>query len=313
LREADVERLLTMDEALAAVEEAFRWQGLGQVSNRPRQRVQVSGRGLHVMPAGIPALDMMGLKAYTTTPQGTRFLFLLYRIESGELLSIIEADRLGQLRTGAASGVATRHMAGREARTVGLFGSGWQAQSQLEAVCAVRAIRQVKVYSRQAMRRELFAEQMSKALEVQVVPVDDPQQVVADAEIVVTATSAKEPVLRGEWLEPGTHLNAIGANWANRREIDEAAVTRSAVIAVDSLEQAKIESGDLLVPIEKGLLQWEQVHELGEIVAGKMPGRPSASAITLFKSHGVAMEDVAVAARVYEKAKRDKIGEEIPV
>lgn len=254
----------------------------------------------------------MGFKAYTTSRNGAHFLFLLYGGD-GRLLAIMEADRLGQVRTGAASGVATKYMARKEAATIGIFGTGWQARSQLPAVCAVRSIRQVKAYSRNAERRQAFCREMSETLNVEVIPVEDPEEAVKEADILITITTAKEPVLKGVWLQPGVHLNVAGSNFAQKRELDEEAVRRSALIVVDSKEQARIESGDLLVPIERGLLRWEDVHELGEVVAGRLPGRRSDQEITLFKSNGIALEDVAVAWRVYERAKAEGFGQELPL
>ncbi len=314
LTEREVERLLDMGTALEAVEEAFRHYGSGAASNRPRTRLLVPGGVLHVMSAAIPAMGAMGLKSYSTFRSGNRFLFLLYSTETGELLSIMEADRLGQVRTGAASGVATKYLAREDADTIGIFGTGWQAEAQLEAICAVRRIKTIKAYSRNPANRERFCHKMSALLGIEVRAVESPEEAARGAGVIVTATTAKEPVLKGEWLEPGTHINAVGVNWANRRELDEAAVRRADLIVVDSKEQSEIESGDLLPLLKSGTLSWDRIRELGEIVAGRFAWkRSSAEQITLFKSHGIAIEDVAAAIRVYHLARERGLGTEVPI
>ncbi|MBI2878847.1 MAG: ornithine cyclodeaminase family protein [Candidatus Rokubacteria bacterium] len=313
LTEQDVARLLPMDLALEAVEEAFRWQGQGKVVNRPRVRLKVPGGLLHVMPAAAPELKAMGLKAYATTRGGARFVVLLFSAESGELLAVMEADRLGQMRTGAASGVATRYLARPDAETVGIYGTGWQACSQLEAVSAVRKIREVRAYGRDPERRQAFAREMAGRLGVPVIPVERPEEAARGASILVTITNSRTPVLQGAWLEPGAHVNAAGSNALERAELDVEAVRRAALIVVDSLEQARLECGDLVAPIEQGATRWEAIRELGEVMAGNHPGRSGPEAITLFESQGVAMEDVAVAVRVWERARAEGVGQALPI
>ncbi|MCI0529544.1 MAG: ornithine cyclodeaminase family protein, partial [Nitrospira sp.] len=242
-----------------------------------------------------------------------KFLFFLYHSETGELLAIMEANRLGQMRTGAASGVATKYIARLDARSVGLFGAGWQAQTQLMAVCAVRQIQTVKVYSRTPEKRQAFSQEMNRLLNADIRPVDTPEEAVQGSDIVITITTAREPVFKGEWLEAGTHLNVAGSNSIIKREVDDTALKRSGLIVVDSREDGRIESGDLIVPIEKGIIHWGQIRELGEIVAGYVPGRRAPDEITLFKSNGLAIEDVAVAAKVYELAKSQGVGVELPM
>jgi len=313
LTDDDVARLLTMPEALEAVEEAFRHHGEGKAVNRPRARVRLPQGILHVMAAGLPHVGVLGLKAYTTFRGAVRFHVHLYSAEDGRLLALIEADRLGQIRTGAASGVATRYLARPDASVVGIFGTGWQARSQLQALCAVRQVREVRAYGRDAARRTAFCREMEAALQVPVRPAPEPRVVVEGADIVTTMTTAKAPVFDGRWLEQGTHVNAAGSNFAEKQEIDEAAVMASRLVVVDSKEQARIECGDLIAPIDRGLLSWDQVHELGEVVAGKIPARERPGDITLFESQGLALEDMAVAAVVYRKALREKVGRELPL
>ncbi len=313
LTEADVTALLPMSLVLETVEEVFRWQGEGKLTNRPRVRLPVPGGLLHVMPAALPETRVMGLKTYATVRGGAKFVVLLFSTESAALLAVIEADRLGQMRTGAASGVATRHLARPDADRVGCYGTGWQARSQLEAVCAVRKVREVRVYGRDENRRARFADEMSAALGVPVAAVDRPEAAARDASILITITSSKTPVLEGRWIVPGAHVNAAGSNALQRAELDVEAFRRAALVTTDSLEQARVECGDLVAPIEQGVLRWEDVVELGEIVVGKRPGRRSPDDITLFESQGVAMEDVAVAARLVARARERQTGREIPI
>ena len=311
LTEQQVTELLDINTAIEAVEGVLRNHAEGAATNRPRYRVAMPASQLHVMAAGDRRLAVYGLKAYTASRKGTRFLVLLYESETGDLLAMIEADRLGQMRTGAATGVATKHMAREGADTVGIFGTGWQAESQLMAVCAVRPIKSVKAYSRKAERRAAFARKMSALLGVEVVPVATAEEAARDQAIIVTITTAREPVLKGEWVAPGAHINAAGANFLSKSEIDVEAIRRAAVIAVDSIEQSRLEAGDLMPAIERGVISWESVTELGRIIAGRTPGRRSDEDITIFKSNGIGLEDISTALRVYNLARQRGIGQEI--
>ena len=311
LTENDVTSLLNMDTAIAAVEEVLRDQATGDAINRPRYRVAMPASQLHVLAAGDKRLGVTGLKAYTASRKGARFIVLLYDSENGDMLAMIEADRLGQMRTGAASGVATKYLARADADTVGIYGTGWQAESQLLAVCEVRKVKSIKAYGRNAQRREAFARKMSSLLRVDVLAVESPEEAARGQAIVITATSAREPVLKGEWIEPGTHLNVVGSNFLSKAEVDVEAIKRASIIAVDSIEQSRIEAGDLLPAIERGVTSWESITELGRIVAGMHRGRTSESDITLFKSNGIALEDISTALRVYNLARSKGIGKEI--
>jgi ornithine cyclodeaminase/alanine dehydrogenase-like protein (mu-crystallin family) len=311
LRERHVTELLTIETALEAVEEVLRDQAAGEATNRPRYRVAMPASQLHVMAAGDKRLGVCGLKTYTASRKGARFLVLLYDAASGDMLAMIEADRLGQMRTGAASGVATKYMARSSADVLGVYGSGWQAESQVMAVCAARPLRQVRVYSRQAEKREAFARRMASLVRCEVVAVAEPEAAARGCSIIVTATTSREPVLQGEWIEPGTHINAAGSNFLSKAEIDVETVRRSAVIAVDSIEQSRLEAGDLLPALDRGVITWESVTELGRIIAGYDKGRVSDDQITLFKSNGIALEDISTALRVYNLARERGVGEEI--
>jgi alanine dehydrogenase len=311
LNEQQVTDVLTMEMAIAAVEEALRHQGIGSAINNPRTRVRLPTGQLHLMSAGLPTHGVIGYKAYTAFRGKTRFHVMLYSADTGELLAMVQADRLGQLRTGAASGVATTYMARADAHHVGIFGTGWQARAQLEAVCAVRSIQSIKAFGRDATRRQTFCTEMSQQLSLPVEAATIPETVVRGMDVVITSTNARDPLFDGNWLEPGTHVNAIGSNALVRREIDDTTVRRSALIVVDSKEQARLECGDLLGPLERGLIHWEQVRELGDVVAGFMPGRSQPSDITLFESHGLALWDLAVGIAVYNVAKTKGVGCEL--
>jgi ornithine cyclodeaminase/alanine dehydrogenase-like protein (mu-crystallin family) len=239
-------------------------------------------------------------------------IVMLYDYETGALLSCMEGGRLGQIRTGAASGLATKYMAKEDSATVAVIGSGFQARTQLEAVCAVRDIKGVKVFSRKEERRTAFAERSSESLKVDVKAVESAQECVEGADVVIVITSAREPALLGEWLSPGTHVNAAGGNHWMRREVDEETVLRSEVIVVDDLDQAKIECGDLMWLEPRGSFRWDMAKELQDVVAGRVNGRPSEESITLFESMGLALEDIAAAHLVYNKAKAQGIGQELP-
>jgi len=312
LTEQDVTKLLTMEDALAAVEAVFKAQATGEATNEPRRRLRAGGAVLQVMSGAVANFGdfkgLLGLKSYVVTRNKARLYVNLYDAESGDLIALIEADKLGQMRTGAASGVATKYLARADAKTVGLFGTGWQAQSQLEAVCAARDVESVKVYSRSPENRARFCQEMSARLSgVNVAPVERPEDA-ADAGVIITITASREPVLEGAWLKPGAHVNAAGGNSILRRELDDEAIRRSSFIAVDSIDQAKIEAGELITAVEKGMLTWERVRELRYVVSGEMRGRTSDDQITLFKSLGVAIEDVATAAVLYRKAKEQNVG-----
>jgi len=312
LTENDVAGLLTMDIALEAVEEGFRQQAAAQASNSPRLRLPLAKGAFNFMAAAAPGLGVMGMKTYGVFGAGgARFYVQLYSTENGELLAVIEANTMGQIRTGAASGLATRLMARDDASDVGIIGSGFQARTQLEAVCRVRDVSTVRVYSRTSERREEFARWASKTLDVSVTAVDSAEECIRGSDIAIAITSAASPVIKGAWLKDGAHINAAGSNHFMRREIDSEAVLRSRVIVTDDVEQAKIECGDLILPVDKGGLRWRQVHELHEVVSGAAKGRHTDDDITLFESHGVALEDIATGMRVVRMARERGVGQEV--
>jgi alanine dehydrogenase len=312
LTESDVKSILTMPLALEAVEDSFRRLADASLLVQPRRRLNIPGKSyLHYMAAGDSTAGYLGLKIYTSSREGLRFLIPLFDAESGDLLALIEADYLGQMRTGAASGVATKFLAAQDARTVAIIGTGSQARTQLEAVAQVRKVESVRAYSRHAHRREAFAEEMTALLKNPVRAVESAERAVRGAAIVITSTTSTQPVVNGAWLEPGTHINAIGANFPQKRELDDAAVERADLMVVDFREQAKMEAGDLIHVLGEDASRWAQVHELAEVVAGQTPGRTNARQITLFKSSGIASEDIVTAGRIYELARQRHIGQEV--
>ncbi len=302
ITEQQVREALPMSKAIELVEEAFCRLDGDKAVNHPRRRVVMENRTvLHYMAAGDNESGYLGTKVYATSRHGAHFMVLLFEAARSTLLATIEANALGQIRTGAVSGVATRYMSRAYAATLAMIGTGYQAETQLEAVANVRDLTQVKVYSRSKERRAAFAAKMAARLQLAIEPAETAAAAVAAADIISTVTNAREPVLTGNQVAAGCHINAAGSNHAKRREIDAEAVERAAVIAADSVEQAQMEAGDLIGAAEEGRLDWSRVHELSSIVAGRAAGRTDDSDITLFESQGLAIEDIAVAGYVYEQ------------
>jgi alanine dehydrogenase len=313
LTEEDVRQLFPMQGAIECVTASFKAQHDGTGTNRSRERIFLPETSLHYMAAGYGREKLLGMKIYTVSRDALRFLVLLYDGESGALIAMIEADHLGRIRTGAASGIATDHMARADAAVAGVVGTGRQARTQLEAVVAVRPIQKAIVFGRDSTRRDAFAKEMADKLGFSVEAADSAEAAVRPADVVITATTSRDPVLKGDWLKPGVHVNAIGANMLNRRELDDATLTRAALIAVDSLEQAKEEAGDLVQGIDAIEGGWKSIVELHDIVAGTRRGRDSDGDITIFKSSGIALWDVISAQYVYGRAVEEGRGRRIPV
>lgn len=313
LTEADVDRLFDMDAAMYTVESSLLHQASGNAINQPRQRLN-AGPDTHVntMMASDSEWGVMGFKTYTFAGGVYNFFVFLSDSRTGTLLAIIEANRMGQLRTGAATGLATRLMARSEASSVGVIGSGFQARTQLEAVSKARDLRLVKVYSPNRERRDAYVHEMSDRLKLDVVPVKSAHEAVSETDIVVTITSSRTPVLLGEWLAPGMHIAAVGGADPYVSELDFAAVERADLIVVDDRSQSRIESGELMMPASRGLLLWERTRELWQVVSGQVPGRNSGEDVTLFKSLGMALWDVTSAKVVYDRAVEQGIGRAVP-
>ncbi len=314
INEAEVRQLLNMKMAIDAVESVSRKQAAGTVVVQPRRRFELPGGGFfHYMAAMDTEAGFVAMKQYTYVKGKLRFLVTLYEMATGELLALMEADYMGQLRTGAASGVATKYLACDGAKVAAILGTGGQAKTQLEAVAAVRKLESARAYGRDPERRTEFCEEMSRRLGIPVSAADSAAGAVREADIVTTATTSPKPVLRGVDLAPGVHINAIGANHAHKRELDDAAIGKTDLVVVDSVEQSKQEAGDLLLPFANHPQRWENVIELADLVGGKVPGRRSESQVTLFKSNGIASWDLAVAIIVYRLAVERHLGRELPL
>jgi len=314
ISEAEVRTVLTMPLAIEAVEEISRKQATGEVVVHPRRRFELPAGGyFHYMAAVDLTAGFLAMKQYTYVKGRLRFLVPLYEISTGNLLALIEADYMGQLRTGAASGVATKYLARKNAKVAAIIGTGGQARTQIEAVASVRKLDIVRAYGRNASRREAFCKEMSERLGVPFQPVDSASEAVKGADIVSTATTTSQPIVNGADLAEGAHINAIGANHAHKRELDNEAVASADVIVVDSIEQSRQEAGDLIIAFHGDESCWTGVKKLSEVVAGKASGRTSDAEVTLFKSNGIAAWDLAVAMKVYALAKEKKLGRELPL
>jgi ornithine cyclodeaminase len=314
IKENEVEQILTMPKAVALVEQALRDRAEGRAVDVPRVRTRTAAGTLHVVQGASSALKLIGYKAYYS-PQGkkTTYHVHLFDADSGKLIAMIEASQLGMVRTGAASGVATRYLAREDAAVVGMIGAGKQAIGQLEAVCEVRKIREVRVYSRSPQRARAFCSALSDKLGVEMRAVSSGVEAVRGADIVNVITKAATPVLEGRWLEPGQHINAAGSNALTRRELDADAVKRCALVVVDSRATARNESGDLLPLVDAGLLDWDTLPELGEVIVGRVPGRGAQDAITLYESHGMCIQDLYTGKYVLDTALQQGIGVDLPI
>jgi alanine dehydrogenase len=305
LSESDVAELLTPADALAAVEGCFLRMSRGAVENRPRTRFRVEDGVFAVMAAADDELRRAGVKAYTWLSGGTPFVVVLFDLQRAALAAVIEADKLGQLRTGGASGVAAKYLAKSNAQTLGVIGCGWQAESQVACIReACPTIERVVAFCRTENRLDAFCRKVgAEAGETH----RDP----AEQDVVVTVTTSRDPVLRGEWLQPGALVCAVGANDPKARELDNAALERATFVCCDSREQARHESGDLIEPVQQGILDWLEVHELHEVVAGELTGRQSDDDIVLFKSNGIAAWDVAIAEAAVVRAREQSAGRDL--
>ena len=312
ITEAEVARLVTVKDAIATLDELFATWGQPSTWNIPRRRAPLPGGAFNLMGAAYGAKNVYGLKAYAGM-KGGQFHTLLYSSTDGKLKAVIEADLFGQLRTGAASGLATRVLANPDAQTLGMIGVGRQSRTQAIAVCAVRPIKRVLVFARTAESREAYARTLEKELGVEVRAAHSAEACVSEANVVVTITKSAVPVFRGEWLTKGTHVNVAGANSGDRREVDGETVLRSAIKVTDHVEQAMLEAGEFRDLVAANKLKWSDVRELGELVMGNLQGRKSSSDITLFKSLGIALEDVAFGELVYQRALAAGVGKPMPI
>jgi ornithine cyclodeaminase/alanine dehydrogenase-like protein (mu-crystallin family) len=305
LTDADVEALLTPADAVDVIEACFARMARGSVENRPRYRLGLESGVLAVMAAADRELGYAGAKVYSGFRDGGSFAVLLFAADRPELVAVLEADQLGRLRTGAVSGVAAKHLARPGAATLGVIGCGRQAETQVACVrAAVPSIERVVAYCRTEASLREFCQRVGAEP-------GEGHRDAAEQDVVVTATTSRDPVLRGEWLEPGALVCAIGANDTRRRELDNVVLERATFVCCDSREDAQLESADLIEPVASGVLDWLEVHELHEVVAGEVRGRQEDTDIVVFKSNGLAAWDVAAAAAVVESARAAGAGREL--
>jgi alanine dehydrogenase len=305
LTESDVAELVTPADAVEVVEASFHRLAAGRLLNAPRRRLPLREGALADMAASDLELGLAGGKLYVATPQRAIFVVCIFETEEPRLAAVVEADQLGRLRTGAATAVATRYLARRGARTLGVLGCGWQAETQVACIrAAVPGLERVFAYCRTPERLAGFCERVGAT------PAESHREA-GSQDVVVTVTSSRDPVLRGEWLPPGALVAAVGANHPSRRELDNAVLERASFVCCDSLEGARLESGDLIEPVEAGVLDWLEVHELQEVVAGEVQGRQSDSDIVVFKSNGLAAWDLALGAEVLRRARAAGAGREV--
>ena len=318
ITEEDVKKLpLSIEAAIPIMEETFRMLADSSVDNGPRLRMPFNNGFMQFAPGALHGKQVAGFKLWANfgrgagVHKGSPGYDYLYSMETGELLAIVHAYLIGKYRTSAQSAVAVKYLSPSDTSVIGLYGTGRIAEGQLEAVCRVRPIRRVRVYSRKPENRIAFCERMSKQLGIEVLPANAPQEVPRDADIIITASTSEVPILFGEWITRPCLIVAAGANHWYKREIDGKAVTRADLVVVDEKEHAKVESGNLLYAIAKGLLSWNRVEELGNVVNGRVKLPDLKRSTILFGSHGLAVTDVAMAARTYELARAHGIGTEI--
>jgi ornithine cyclodeaminase/alanine dehydrogenase-like protein (mu-crystallin family) len=297
LTEADAASLIQPAEAVPIIEDSFRRLAAGVVHNQPRARLPMNGGHLALMGATDLGLGYSGIKTYSATDTQAVFVVVIFHNESGDCAGVLEAATLGRLRTGAASGVAAKYLARDGASTLGIIGCGFQAETQVACIrAAVPTIDRVTAYCRSAEALAAFCARVGAE------PAESHRDAVEEADVVVTATTSKDPVLRGEWLKPGALVCAIGANDPSRRELDNVVLERASFVCCDSREQARLESGDLIDPVQAGILDWLEVYELQDVVVGEVRGRDSDDDIIVFKSNGMAAWDVAIGAAAIERA-----------
>lgn len=318
LSEDDVRQVLTIPLALEAVDAAHRELAAAAApqgpaaQDTPRARTRLPQTTLHLLHGALPGHGVLGFKAYTSNRSGNRFQVHLFDAATGALKAILAADLLGMMRTGAASGVAAKYLARPEARVAGVFGSGWQAEGHVQALCAALPLQRVNVFARDAGRLADFCQRMSELTGVDVRPAASAEALVREAEVLGTVTTAASPLFDADWLQAGCHINAAGSNSLIRQEISEGALRKCGLIAVDTVDAAVKEAGDLLPLFEKGRLQTRQLVELGDIMVGRRPGRSDAGQITLFESQGLAVQDLALASRVLALAEARGLGQPLP-
>jgi ornithine cyclodeaminase/alanine dehydrogenase len=300
-----------MDAMLEAIESMQRQYGDGQAHNMTRRKIIAESGMLSVMGGGLFHQGLLGVKTYTVVKGAYSFQVSLYDANTGELLLYTQANRLGQLRTGATTGVAVKHLANPGDATVGIIGTGGQAATQLAAVSKVRGIKKIKAFSRTQDRREEFARRMTDTMGVEVFAAASNEDAVRDCDVVLCIAATMEPVVEGAWLKDGSTVIGAGPTTWRAREVDEDTLKRAGKLIVDSTEQAAIEAGDLCSAVDKGIIQWSKVHELRHVVSGAVTGRDDQGQVVYAKIMGTGVADVAAAKLAYDSAKAQGLGTEM--
>jgi len=301
ITEQDVKNLLTMEIAINSLEEIFKQESKNNAVNSSRIRINLPEGILNFMAASSKKLNLIATKSYIPKPKTSiKFYVQLYNAKDGNLISTIEANLMSRIRTGAATGLATKYLSKNDSSVLGLIGTGSQALHQAIAICTHRKIQKINVFSRNMNNRKNFCEIIKKNIQnVDVIPSKTSKECVEDADIITTITNSATPVLSSEWIKPGTHINAAGTNIGTKRELDEKTISKASIIITDNIPQAKVECGDLIHSIKQGKTSWGKINSLSDLVAGKIKRRNNDSEITIFESQGVGLEDLAVGSAVY--------------
>ena len=306
LSRADIQQFVSMADAMEVLEKAFaRWDDPLAFNLERRRMPRMNDKELNILAGVAPGGDMMGVRA-----SGVRFnnIMMLFSESENGLACVMECGPISEMRTGAASGVATKYLARANAHTLGVIGAGRTAFPQIEAVCVARKIDHIKIFARREDNRTAFAKEVAEKLGIKTEAVASAEAAVADVDIAITSTSAADPVFFGRWIKPGLHINAIGANNLERREIDDETVLRADIVAIDHRKQGHIEAGAIVPLVAAGKITWDQVSELGEIVQKKRPARTRDDQVTLFHSLGLGFEDVTYGEAIYHRAKAAGLG-----
>ena len=309
ITEKDVKNLLTMELAICSLEEIFKKESIKDSINSSRIRIKLPEGSLNFMAASSRSLNLIGTKSYIPkTKTAIKFYVQLYDGENGNLLSVIEANLMSRIRTGAASGLATKYLAKKNSSVLGIIGTGTQALHQAIAICKVRKIKTINIYSRNVNNRKNFCALINKNINnVNAISVKTSKECVENADIITTITNSDSPVFSSKWIKPGTHINAAGSNVSTKREIDKETISKASTIVTDNIDQAKIECGDLIQPISIGITSWDKINTLSDLITGKIKGRSTDNEITIFESQGVAIEDLAIGSLLYDLAVKKAI------
>ena len=309
ITEKDVKNLLTMELAICSLEEIFKKESIKDSVNSSRIRINLPEGSLNFMAASSKSLNLIGTKSYIPkTKTAIKFYVQLYDGENGNLLSVIEANLMSRIRTGAASGLATKYLAKKNSSVLGIIGTGTQALHQAIAICKVRKIKTINIYSRNVNNRKNFCALINKNINnVNAISVKTSKECVENADIITTITNSDSPVFSSKWIKPGTHINAAGSNVSTKREIDKETISKASTIVTDNIDQAKIECGDLIQPISNGITSWDKINTLSDLITGKIKGRSTDNEITIFESQGVAIEDLAIGSLLYDLAVKKAI------